>query len=110
MPDKYRQLFWTAHLTKIDADTDPDQTIIMLKARKLRRLALILDGKYPTWVSADVDEQQMEEDKVLTHFQPLLNTLCEHVRALPPYDSAAVAPGTSDDDDKDASKTTGTES
>ena len=82
----------------------------MLKARKLRRLALILDGKYPTWVSADVDEQQMEEDKVLTHFQPLLNTLCERVRAIPPYSSAAVAPGTSDDDDKDASNTTGNES
>ena len=110
VPDTYRQLFWTAHLTKIDADTDPDQSIIMLKARKLRRLALILDGKYPAWVAADVDQQQMEEDMVLTHFQPLLQTLCERVRALPPFDSAAVAPGTSDDDDKDASKTTGTES
>ena len=111
VPDSYRQLFWTAHLTKIDADTDPDQSIITLKARKLRRLALILDGKYPAWVSADVNEQTMEEDMVLTHFQPLLQTLCERVRALPPFDSAAVAPGTSDsDDDKDAPNTTGTES
>ena len=82
----------------------------MLKSRKIRRLALILDGNYPKWVSADVDVQQIPEDIVLSELNPLLNTLCERVRALPPYDSAAVTPGTSDDDAQDASKTTGTES
>ena len=105
VPDSYRKLFWSAHLVTIDSETNPDESIITLKSKKIRRLALVLDGAYPRFVDSNMDEQVITEEQIATNLNPLLTTLCERVWALPPYDSAAVAPSTSDDDAEDAKNT-----